>query len=178
MSVHVEGTTAMSISIPLISRKYPGLFALVDEEDAELVSRHKWHPTRTNDQTTFYARTKLSSGRRVYLHRFIMDAQEGQLVDHADRDGLRNTRTNLRLCNRHQNGANAKRRTDARCEYRGVSWHKQNKKWRAYIAGDGGSRHLGMFTSAAEAARAYDIAASRKFGEFARLNFPEDKLHV
>lgn len=55
-------------------------------------------------------------------------------------------------------------------KYKGVHWHKINKKWRAAISAGDNKIHLGMFTSELEAAKCYDLAAEKLYGEFARLN--------
>ena len=56
--------------------------------------------------------------------------------------------------------------------YKGVFWRKDSNKWRTGIMFNGKAKHLGCFTDLVEAAQAYDKAALRLFGEFARLNFP------
>lgn len=59
-------------------------------------------------------------------------------------------------------------------KFKGVCWHKRDNGWRAYIRKDGKQLYLGLFTSEAEAACAYDVKAKELFGEFARLNFGDE----
>mgnify|MGYP001588262020 CR=1 FL=1 len=77
--------------------------ALVDDEDFEKVSKHKWHAYK--DGKTFYAGTTIKN-KRVKMHRFILEAPAGVDVDHKDRNGLNNTRQNIRICSRTENQAN------------------------------------------------------------------------
>ena len=54
-------------------------------------------------------------------------------------------------------------------KYKGVSWHKQTKKWTAYIRINK-KVHIGIFSSEKDAAKAYNESAKKHWGEFARLN--------
>jgi len=60
--------------------------------------------------------------------------------------------------------------------FKGVSWHKQCRKWKALIQSKGKQNYLGVFGIEADAARAYDEAAVKMFGEGAYLNFPQKRL--
>lgn len=167
-----------SVRIPLGSRKYPGLFAIVDEEDYPLVAPYHW--TAKKIENTFYATRDVSIGGErdttILMHRALMNPPPGFVVDHIDRDGLNNRRsTNLRLAKRWQNGVNSKHRSHNTSGFRGVSAHGQCDRWAATIRAEGRGHHLGLFRTAEEAARAYDVAALRLHGEFARLNFPDEK---
>jgi len=149
-----------------------GKFAIVDEEDFARVSAFEWRAVRarqTNDN--WYAkRTESKDGAtlNVYMHRFILGVPGGVEVDHADRDGLNNTRENLRECSRSLNCANKQLERPA-SGYRGVSFVKG--KWQARVTVDGRVRSLGVYLSAEEAARVRDAFVSQLYGEFAVLNF-------
>lgn len=156
-----------------------GMTARVDDADYERVSRHNWHvKTReTSKSIRHYAGTNLRRGpkaadgyRWIMMHRFILNEPDGE-IDHIDGDGLNNCRDNLRVCTHAENMRN--RRTYSETGYLGVT-----VKYRAIKRGRGswkaalGKRSLGHFSSAEAAARAYDAAATKEYGEFARLNFP------
>lgn len=121
----------------------------------------------------YYAYTQVK-GRTIYLHRFIMDAPKGVQVDHRDGDGLNNLRGNLRFATQTLNNANrAYRGTTG---FRGVVLTSGGRYRAAIFHRENGRRtikNLGTYEAAEEAARAYDDAALERFGEFARLNFPE-----
>lgn len=149
-----------------------GMVALVDDEDFLALTVYKWCAFK--DRKTFYAvRYEHSQGKqtKVYMHRVIMSAPIGMFVDHKDHDGLNNQKSNLRLCNHSQNGRNRQVSRNNTSGFKGVCWNKQAEKWMAYIKDNGISRTLGNFDSREEAAKAYDMAARKLFGEFAKLNF-------
>lgn len=158
----------MAVEIPLTR----GMVALVDDEDAERVGAVKWYanPDGEPPSCRWYAiRDRWEGGRRVRerLHRIILDAPAGALVDHVNGDGLDNRRANLRLCSGSQNGAN-KRCSVGRSGFRGV--YPARARWYASIQ----HRSLGTFADPVDAARAYDAAAQAIYGPFARLNFPSE----
>lgn len=110
----------------------------------------------------------------ISLHREIFNAPVGKLVDHKNEDSLDNRIDNLRLATYSQNGCNSridKSKTSSR--YRGVRFIKKSRKWAANIRIDGKKLWLGSFTKEIDAALAYDAAARKYHGEFARLNFSE-----
>lgn len=144
-----------------------GLVILVDQCDLDRVEAHQWYADRRSYTT--YA-TAVIDGSRTYIHRFILDPGKGVEIDHINRNGLDNRRSNLRLCTRSQNMANARFATST--GFRGAYADPKNNRFRAEIKADGKRIHLGSFRTAESAARAYDEAATRLFGEFAQLNFP------
>jgi hypothetical protein len=155
-----------------------GKFAIVDAEDAPALLAYSWQASKSDRMTgshdTYYARRaeRGSDGKPHYvqMHRQIMDAPEEMEVDHRDGDGLNNRRYNLRTCTHAQNGANQRIPKNNKSGFKGVCRQKDCLGWRAKIQGT----YLGLYDSAEEAARAYDTAAVRTFGEFASLNFPDD----
>lgn len=98
---------------------------------------------------------------------------KGFIWDHIDRDYHNNQRSNLRIATKQQNNFNRSKASNNTSGYKGVSWHKCSKKWRATIKRDGVAKHVASCLTPEDAARAYDKAAKELFGKFACLNFPE-----
>jgi len=149
-----------------------GRFAIVDADDYDRFSQYKW--SCSQDGNNFYAYTFLSEGnkkKRVFMHRLIMNAPKGLIVDHIDGNGLNNRKSNLRLCTKAQNVQNSRPRSNGSSKYKGVFWNKVNKKWSASIRKGDKRIYLGGFDDEIEAALAYDRKAAELFGKFAYLNF-------
>jgi hypothetical protein len=153
----------MSRQLPLAK----GRCALVDDDDFAGVNEYQWHITSRG----YVAGKVIIDGAQklVYLHRFLLNAPPGQYVDHINGDRLDNQRDNLRLVTRAQNQWNRQVQRN-RSGYKGVSFHRRKRKFYARIQANGQRYHLGYFDTAEEAAQAYDDAARRLFGEYARLN--------
>lgn len=151
-----------TIAIPLSQ----GLFAIVDEADAHLVESDRWYVQKNHG--THYARRSRDGES---MHRVITGAPDGTLVDHHDTNGLNNTRLNLRVCNKSENGGNRRKLAAGSSKFKGVTWHNGKNRWHAQIWHNGKRTHLGYFGTQELAAQAYDIAATTAFGEFANLNF-------
>jgi len=148
-----------------------GFVALVDDEDYDRVSEHKWRILR--GRRTIYAMTTMKVDGKytnVYMHRFVLELTDPEIQgDHADLDGLNNQRHNLRKCTQSQNAANSESRTGSSSQYKGVSVFRD--KWAADIRINNKTIHLGIFSTEHGAAMAYDRKAIELFGEFARTNF-------
>lgn len=108
-----------------------GLFAVVDDEDHERVSRFLWHPKRGGHGGTVYAAAVVHR-KKIPLHRLI--EPDAPMVDHINGDGLDCRRCNLRPCTPAQNSRNARKRSGfATSRFKGVSWVKRRRKWMARI---------------------------------------------
>lgn len=155
----------VSVRIPLSSRKYPGLFALVDEGDYWLVSPYLWTPRKDDDR--FYAVTNATESR-LTMHRYIMGAPRGVQVDHVNGNGLDNRRgENLRFAEQWQNMANRTKNRNGSSAYKGVSLRKESGKWRAQIQCRGKKLMIGDFLTEEAAADAYQQKAKELFGDYA-----------
>jgi hypothetical protein len=149
-----------------------GQIAVVDAEDFEKLSRYKWFAIRGHH--TFYVATRDKTTHRIILmHRVIMQAPDGMVVDHVDGNGLNNCRSNLRICTQKQNTYNS-RPKGGKSGFKGVDYDKGTGKCRAYICHQGKRIPLGVFDSEIEAARARDRKARELQGEHAWLNLPEE----
>ncbi len=149
-----------------------GYVALVDDEDYERVSAHKWY-AEVYRHNVYAARAVYTTNKRrktVKMHRFILGVIGSKVqVDHKDRNGLNNQRSNLRITI-DQNQQNAGLRKDNTSGYKGVHWNKNRGRWQARIKFRSKHIGLGLFTDILDAARAYNKAALELFGEFALLN--------
>ena len=98
------------------------------------------------------------------------------LIDHINHEKLDNRRSNLRICTTSQNCANMniKRKNRGISGFKGVRYHSKNKNWNARITIKRKEIHLGCFTDKDVAAKAYDLAAIKYFGEFALTNFSKE----
>lgn len=149
---------------------------LIDEEDWNLVKDIEWY--LHNSLHTSYARGHITRTKYIYMHRLIMKAKEKEFVDHIDGNGLNNQKSNLRICTHSQNLQNRHKSNPGTSKYKGVSWSSNMRKWEATILANGKVRHLAKTTDEIWAARIYDAAARKYFGEFAKtnLNFTTDNL--
>ena len=155
---------------------------IIDDEDYDFISQYRWHAHNG------YADRKIRNFRNEekvqHMHREIMrrqlqrDLMQVEEVDHINGNTFDNRRCNLRIATRLQNCANrTKQKTykgkKTTSKYKGVSWHRVTQKWRADIRVQTKRLWLGIFEDEIEAAQAYDQAAKKYFGEFAKLNFKE-----
>ena len=147
-----------------------GQVALVTPADYPGLIRYKWCAIKSPH--TFYALAKVN-GHRTPMHRFVMNPRSTMVVDHINHNGLDNRRTNLRICTNAQNSRNSRPVRQKKVKYKGVTFVKTSKRFRASIRHKKKSKSIGYFDNEVAAAEAYDEKAKELFGEYAYLNFPE-----
>lgn len=155
-----------SSPIPVNGGEYT---AWVDDEDAERIRRFTWHIKKDGPRRyARYGRGKNS----LRMHQMVIASWGRKMqIDHIDGDGLNNRKANLRHCTCSQNQMN--RRPENGRRFKGYHLNKLLNKWRTQIRVNGKTIHVGLFDDEIAAAQAYDEAATKYFGEFARLNFPK-----
>jgi hypothetical protein len=154
-----------------------GEWTILEPRDYYRLRHFKWF--LFGNKSNFYAVRSIKVGtgktKMAYLHRDILMPSEGLVVDHKNGDSLDNRRANLRLATRSQNSCNSRRdKSKASSRFRGVIFEKHSGLWLARIKCHGKQIGLGRFTNEIDAANAYDEAAKKYHGDFARLNFPEE----
>lgn len=153
--------------IPLSQNK----FALVDDEDYEGLYKYNWFYVNE-----YAVRTKLifemekQPQKTIRMHRVINNTPDGFETDHINHNKLDNRKVNLRNVTRSQNAKNRKKKAKASSEYKGVYWHKNRKKWSVRIFFNKKRFYLGSYISELKAAKIYNQAAKKLFGEYAYLN--------
>lgn len=146
-----------------------GQHAIIDLCDLPLVDGYNWYAVKKSN--TFYAaRTHRANGCKkiIHMHRVICGDDVSDSIDHINGNGLDNTRKNLRPCSNKENCRNQGLRSNNKSGIKGVGWQKREKKWRARIDVDGKCISLGYYSDIADAEKAYEQAAIKYFGDFAR----------
>jgi hypothetical protein len=109
--------------------------------------------------------------KQRHLHSWLLNLPIGEKVDHKDGNPLNNQRSNLRRCSQKQNRANSRKYRNNTSGFKGVRRNANSPhRWIATIQ----KRYIGSYSSAAQAAKAYDSEAVKTFGVFANLNFPKN----
>lgn len=151
-----------------------GKITTVDEESFDYLSQFHWYfDGKYAARASWNRETKKET--KVYMHRDLLKAEKGKIIDHINSDKLDNRLDNLRFVSPQQNAMNQSARTHPKhSRYKGVSFDKSRNKWIAYCIKDNKQHYLGRFTDEKLAAKAYNEKAKEFFGEFSRLNVIEE----
>ena len=148
----------------------------IDEKDLFWFTSHAY---------SWYVHTGTSGKKYVYssssppkkLHRLLLDAKSGELVDHINGNGLDNTRKNIRIATSTQNSQNSRKNATSKSEFKGVWFHALSGLYGGAITfPDGRRKSIGYYKTSREAARARDAIVAVLHKEFAFLSFPDDRM--
>ena len=150
--------------IPLGRTSY---VAIVDDTDFEELSKYKWYALR-HRTGKIYAMTTID-GRTIFMHRSLMGASKfSEKIDHINGDSLDNQRANMRVCTNSENMMNRGITRRNKSGAKGIQF--KCGKWTCVIGFSGKAIYLGRFENLDDAKKAYDLAAEKYHGIFARKN--------
>lgn len=159
-----------------------GLKSIVDEDKYSDLIKHKWFAL-SNGKYGHRAARQISVGNKkqkcIMMHRQLINAKDGEIVDHINRNTLDNRRENLRIVTSSQSNMNRKT-SHGSSKYKGVYRKKWSTgfKWGSQIKMEGKYKHIGYYDNEEEAAKAYDSTAKQIAGDYACLNFPKEAIDM
>lgn len=163
--------------VDISTKKHPGIITVIDIDDLKYINDGlgRW---KIQSSYALYATRQMRSARPLKtqrLHRLIIDAKDGEVVDHIDFNGLNNRKYNLRVVSIQQNGMHCRKHhkyagSETASKYKGVFWHKNINRWCAAIHKDRVRIWIGSFLNEIDAALAYNAEAIKLHGEYAVLN--------
>jgi len=149
----------------VIGETNTGATFLIDPEDYEKVKDYYWRFDGYNGYIETFIKTT-----RVPMHRFIMGAGEGDVVDHLNHDQTDNRKANLRIVTPLENAINRKRRADNTSGCTGVRRNTGCSTWTAEITVNKQRIRLGSFATFEEAVAARKAAEEKYFGAYSYDN--------
>ncbi len=158
------------------SKKHGNREVVIDVEDWDRVKNYKWNIVRSETKYNHvmfgvmaYSHVVGNKEKRIKLHRFILNITDSKIsIDHISGDRFDNRKSNLRICSIAQNNQNRKINKKNKYGYKGIFF--EDNKYRVSIQVNYKRIYLGRFVTPEDAARAYNEAAKKYFGEFANLN--------
>lgn len=152
-------------AVIMLKDKYDKILeCIVDDDTWHDLTKYSWY---FNDKN--YVRGYVK-GKRCLMHRYLCGIDLVYKIDHINNIPYDNRRSNLRYVGDSENAYNKIKKKGCSSKYHGVSFHKQKKKYHAYITKDKKRHHIGYYDNEIDAARAYNIQAKILYGTFAKLN--------
>jgi len=135
-----------------------GVDCKISDSDRHLIEGKHIYLSEKNG----YVRVSLVGKNYVYLHRLIIGAKKGEIVDHINRDKLDNRRLNLRIVSASLNLYNKEIKNKLG---RGVYFDKAGNRYRACISHNNKTLKLGSFKTVDDAKEAYNKKAKEIYGK-------------
>ena len=134
---------------------------LIDWDDWVKLKQYRW---TLNDKGYVHGRV---DGKKVVIHRVIMNPSIGYIVDHMHNKKTDNRKSKLRNCTLQENNFNRPVQKNNTSGTPGVSYIKSSGNWKAEIRSNGFYKYLGTFFDYKAAVKARKDAEKLYFGEFA-----------
>lgn len=135
--------------VTINSIKYGNVTGLIDCDIADKIKSENINISVTKWSGSLYF---ILTNPTISLHRWIMQADDGQLIDHINQNTLDNRRSNLRFTDKSINALNSKVRKDNTSGFTGV--YKSKNRWIARITWRGRTHQVGTFNTPEEANKA------------------------
>lgn len=148
----------------------------VDIEDYEKIKNYCWLKHKTNGYIISNTYKINGKKKEIKLHRLIMDAKDGDIIDHINGQKTDNRKSNLRFCNAYQNGMNSTNKTKNISGQKGVYYIKRDDSWLADISVNGKRIRLGQRKNLKEAIKLRKDAEEKYYGEFRRKEQENDSV--
>lgn len=159
-----------------------GQVAIIDVEDWHLIKDYKWSATWCHGKKGYYATTNIPDGKGKYkntgMHRLILGAKKGEVVDHINGHGLNNTRDNLRIVTTRENNINKKLYSHNTSGIAGITLDKECNKWRVRINTEEKRITVGRFDNFQDAVYARKKAEEKYYGDLVRKTEPIEEKYV
>ena len=145
-----------------------GLYALVDNEDYDLLVQYSWSANYDNRANYWTAKAYVDK-KVITMHRLVLNLKEFSIkVLHKNGNRLDNRKENLYIVTQQESCVTTKVFKKSKTGFKGVT--KKGSKFKATLVVSGEEKHLGLFDTPEKAAKAYNIAAKKYFGELAYQN--------
>lgn len=158
-------------TIPVASKVHGVHYALIDDEDFELISRYKWFLCAKTDGRRYSEGYLNRKQPLIRMHRLIMGVDDPKVhIDHKDHNGLNNQKENLRIATLSQNGWNTSKYSNNTTGFKGVIYIKLKQNYVVRIMANRKQIHGGTFLNAVDAAKRWNELSRQYHGEFAYQN--------
>lgn len=138
-----------------------------DHDDINAVKKYHWVLVKGYAFANNFVK---GENKMIKMHRFLLNPNNNNFIDHINSDTLDNRKSNLRICDISQNNMNREKSKKTNNLYKGVHKQPHGRTWSATIFVKNKRIYLGNYPTAELAAASYNEAAKKYHGEFARLN--------
>lgn len=147
-----------------------GSVAKIDFEDLKLFAEHSWYPSSGKGQSKYLKANVIVKGKHTTtaFHRELLKKIEGKEIDHINRDGLDNRKTNLRYVSHKENMNNQPKKRNANSKFHGINFDKTRNKYVAWVRhkNEDKSKNIGRFEKEEDAANFRELFLEQNKNEF------------
>ncbi len=141
---------------------------IVISKGAEIVLDDSFAKTIDVSKIKYDASNGYARIGKKYLHRLVISASAGDIVDHINQNKLDNRKENLRIVSKALNNYNKQINNKLG---RGIYFDKYGKRYRACISHNNKTEKLGSFKNIEDAKKKYNERASEIYGSNAILHY-------